>query len=162
MTQTTTDDGRDPMRGILIDPTTRTVKEVMVPKEGNHAISGAISCDWITCTQVSASADGFGDDLWVDDEGLLVQPNPNGYFKLGPHLFAGKGLILAHDPEGNSISTSLPVALVFLSCRFLTFDQLTPEEIEPKMTFVALDDNLQPVPGTEQHIPLRARKDGEP
>jgi len=56
-------------------------------------------------------------DVYVDDEGLLK--NPNRYFKYGQRTLAGMGLILSHDDEGESVGTTLNSAEVFENVKFL-------------------------------------------
>lgn len=143
----------DTMRGVLIDPTAKTVTDVQIKKDTYKRIGEAIRCDTITCTSVSSQ-----DDLWLDDEGLLTRPNPHGYFKLGGHLFAGVGLILSHDDEGNSVSTRIPLALVQSTCVFYNEDGLTEKELSPSMFVMEMDENMQPIESTRKEIPLNVRR----
>lgn len=51
-----------------------------------------------------------GEDLWIDEEGCLSPGRAA--FTFGPHTFAGACLILAHDDEGDSVSSKLPFDLI--------------------------------------------------
>ena len=86
------------MRGILINPFDETIKEVK--------ISGNIEDIYLLteCRTFDIVALSDKDDLYVDDEGLLYD---NRYFTIYGKAIAGRGLIMAHDDEGNSISTTL-------------------------------------------------------
>lgn len=93
------------MKAILIDPSNKTVTDV--DYDGDYQKIASI---------IGASSGLFdvvrsGDDaiMYIDDEGLLVNPNPHGYFRIGnfPNTFAGKGLVVgvrldadgAHDTD---------------------------------------------------------------
>ena len=86
------------MKGILINPFDETIKEVN--------ISGNIEDIYLLteCRTFDIVALSDKDDLYVDDEGLLKD---NRYFTIYGKAIAGRGLIMAHDIEGNSISTIL-------------------------------------------------------
>lgn len=143
------------MQGILIDPSRRRVEAVDVLKDTYKRIPEMLGCRLMTRVGVSEASDGSGrgDDLWLDDEGLLTDPNPYGYFRLRsvdgqrvtPGVYAGRGLILAHDGEGESVGTALTVGDVFPTVEWLSYEQLTYDELHPMATFQALDENFQPV-----------------
>ena len=57
----------------------------------------------IDCTTFDVVMLSDADDLFVDDEGLLKD---NRYFSWSGRNFAGKGLILGHDDEGETIATT--------------------------------------------------------
>ena len=85
------------MRAILLNPFDQTVKEVVYTGDFREIYS-LIDCGTFDVVRLSES-----DDLYVDDEGLLKE---NRYFSWSGRNFAGKGLILANDDEGNSMSTT--------------------------------------------------------
>ena len=85
------------MRAILLNPFDQTVKEVVYTGDFREIYS-LIDCTTFDVVRLSES-----DDLYVDDEGLLKE---NRYFSWSGRNFAGKGLILANDDEGNSMSTT--------------------------------------------------------
>ncbi len=89
-----------PMKAILIDVTTQTVTDVEI-EEGVSALYKAIGCQ---CVDRVVLDDGT--DLWIDDEGLLHQPQPP-KFRIGgyDHTFAGNGLICGYTAEGHTVST---------------------------------------------------------
>ena len=86
------------MKGILINPFDETIKEVSIL--GNlEDIYLLTECSTFDVVSLSEK-----DDLYVDDEGLLKD---NRYFTIYDKPIAGKSLIMGHDDEGNSISTTL-------------------------------------------------------
>tara|TARA_Y100001938_G_scaffold138890_1_gene205018 strand:+ start:186 stop:527 length:342 start_codon:yes stop_codon:yes gene_type:complete len=86
------------MRGILINPFDETIKEVN--------ILGNIEDIYLLteCRTFDVVALSDKDDLYIDDEGLLKD---NRYFTIYGRTLAGRGLIMSHDDEGNSISTDI-------------------------------------------------------
>ena len=86
------------MKGILINPFDETVKEVNIL--GNiEDIYLLTECSTFDIVRISDT-----EDLYVDDEGLLKD---NRYFTIYGKPIAGRGLIMSHDVEGNSVSTTL-------------------------------------------------------
>lgn len=118
------------MRAILIDPTTKTVSETEYSGD-YHDITKLIAAESGLFTVVRLSSSHV---MYVDDEGLLVNPNPNGYFRLEgyPTILAGKGLIVGSTPDGNDVETSIPVSVVEAVVTFV--DNPDPEDIEPTIT----------------------------
>ena len=86
------------MRVILINPYNQTIKEAVYGGDYRE-IYDLIGCR--TFDVVSLSDAG---DLYVDDEGLLKDDNR--YFSWSGRNFAGIGLILGHDDEGETIETT--------------------------------------------------------
>ena len=85
------------MKGILINPFDETVKEVNILGniEDIYLLTECRTFDVVSLCDA--------DDMYVDDEGLLKD---NRYFSWSGRNFAGKALIMGHDDEGNSISTT--------------------------------------------------------
>lgn len=142
------------LRGILIDPVDRSIKEVTLPgnasDEWRH-IAKLIDCAYITRTPLTHE-----DMLWVDDEGLLVQPNPNGYFTIYGHLLAGKGLILGTGNHEDSVSTKLSLPHAVAVVRFVDYDEVKGSDaIEPKMTFTTFDELGRPEQTIDITPPVR-------
>ena len=99
------------MKAILINSFDESVSEV--DYNGDYKeIYNLIDCDTFDVVPLDDT-----NDMYVDDEGLLK--NPNRYFKYGQRTLAGKGLILAHDDEGESVGTTLNSAEVFENVKFL-------------------------------------------
>ena len=86
------------MKGILINPFDETIKEVSIlgNLEDIYLLTECSTFDVVALSET--------DDLYVDDEGLLKD---NRYFTIYGKPIAGRGLIMGHDVEGNSISTNL-------------------------------------------------------
>ncbi len=86
------------MKGILINPFDETIKEVNI-------LGNAEDVYLLTeCSTFDVVALSDKDDLYVDDEGLLKD---NRYFTIYGKPLAGKSLIMGHDDEGNTVSTTL-------------------------------------------------------
>ena len=99
------------MKAILINSFDESVSEV--DYNGDYKeIYNLIDCDTFDVVPLDHT-----NDMYVDDEGLLK--NPNRYFKYGQQTLAGIGLILAHDDEGESVGTTLNSAEVFKNVKFL-------------------------------------------
>ena len=89
------------MRVILINPFDETVKEAVYGGDYRE-IYNLIKCRTFDVVRLSDA-----DDLYVDDEGLLVEGDQRYFEYKGLGTFAGKGLIMAHDDEGDSKATTL-------------------------------------------------------
>ena len=99
------------MKAILIDPLDQSVSEV--DYNGDYKeLYNLLNCRTFDCVRINDT-----NDMYVDDEGLLK--NPNRYFKYGQQTLAGMGLILAHNEEGESVGTTLSSAEVFEKVEFL-------------------------------------------
>ena len=111
------------MKGILIDPTTQTVRIVDVAS-GLEAMYEALGCTTIDRAAVNAD-----NDLWVDDEGWLYDDDSlktRGAFYMGVHPipFAGRGLILGHDGEGKTTATTLSLYVTKEAVRWVPTDEV--------------------------------------
>ena len=94
------------MRVILVNPFDETVKEAVYGGDFRE-IYDLIGCRTFTVQMIDED-----NDLFLDDEGLLYVDNsnegPQRYFEYkGLGTFAGAGLIMAHDDEGDSKATTL-------------------------------------------------------
>jgi hypothetical protein len=88
------------MKGILINPIDQTIKQVVY--SGNFKeIYDLIDCRTFDVVRLNNR-----DDMFVDDEGLLMD---NRYFTIGNKNYAGRALILSHDDTGDTIGTELTV-----------------------------------------------------
>ena len=115
------------MRVILINPFDETVKEAVYGGDFRE-IYDLIECRTFTVQMIDED-----NDLYLDDEGLLVQ-GPQRYFDYkGLGTFAGKGLIMAHDDEGDSKATTLDLMEVSSMIEF----KLEGYSQEPYMEFKA-------------------------
>jgi hypothetical protein len=87
------------MKAIHINPFEKTVKEVDIlgNLEDIYVLLGCRPLDAINYDDKNV--------LYVDDEGLLK--NDQRYFSINGKNFAGKGLVMGYDDEGDSIDTSL-------------------------------------------------------
>lgn len=96
------------MRGILINPEDKTVTEIETPG-GLDELYRLVNCRTVEVVDL-----GGGQDLWLDEEGLLTD-DPGPFFAFigrEAHPFCGRGLILSNDGQGNSTSTTLRLSAV--------------------------------------------------
>ena len=115
------------MKAILIDPFNQEVKEIKIG-DTLQDIYDAPDCDPFDIATFIHDSLGRT-DIYVDDEGLLKESNR--YFKTwNGNIYAGKGLLLDTDDEGNSTDVSVSVLQVQSSIKFL------PEgfKVEPIIT----------------------------
>jgi hypothetical protein len=93
------------MKAYLIDPKERSITQVEHDDSDYKNISRAIDCDYFATIDINE----HGDTIYVDDEGLLIQDvkymfcldgNPN-------NIYAGKGLVLGTDEEGESCEPTI-------------------------------------------------------
>lgn len=119
------------MKAILIDPETKTVQQIEYDGDYN-SIYKLIGCDTFTVVQLDD-----GNALFLDDEGLL---NDTEFFfrwdgANNPDCqpFAGKGLILGTDEEGDSIATTMDVDDVRRRVTFARYRVIGWKEWEGKI-----------------------------
>lgn len=101
------------MKAILIDPELNMVKEVDYSGDFNE-IYKLIDCSTFTCVDL-----GDGETLYLDDEGLFKNETYLFQMKGAYQPFAGKGLILGTNDEGDSIGTKLTPIAVSMKVEFL-------------------------------------------
>lgn len=114
------------MKAYLIDPIKRSVDEV--DHDGTlddiYKLLGVQLIDAVVFNE-------FGDTVFVDDEGLLYEPEEvmrRGFFHVHgyQHHLAGRGLVLGTDAKGASVS---PVASIHAVRELVSFPLvLTPPE----------------------------------
>lgn len=92
------------MKSILIDPFTRTIKEVEYDGDF-HQIYEFIHCDTFDCVRVNEN----GDAIFVDDEGLISGKEQAFFGWLGyPQPLAGRGIVLGSNlTDGESADTTI-------------------------------------------------------
>jgi hypothetical protein len=115
------------VRVILVNPFDETVKEAVYGGDYRE-IYDLIECRTFTVQMIDED-----NDLFLDDEGLLVEGAQRYFEYKGLGTFAGKGLIMAHDDEGDSKATTLDLKEVSSMVEFM------PEGYskEPYMEFKA-------------------------
>lgn len=129
------------MRGILIDPYTRTIASV----EFEPSLEGIKKPLRTTDKMFSGTIDiiqiRIDESMVVDDEGYLTPGRP--VFQMGPaqHPIAGCAFITGVDHEGNSVTSSLPVNGVQANVEWTDMEssgifEETTEEKAPDGSFV--------------------------
>ena len=114
------------MRGILINPFDTTIKEVVYTGDFRE-IYDLIVCRTFDCVRLYETQ-----DMYIDDEGLLIDNQM--YFTMNDRVYAGKGLLLSHDDEGESTSTNLDLQMVEDMVEWLPEGHTE----EPYMEFITL------------------------
>ncbi len=95
------------MKAYHLDPTEMTM--TVIDYSGDwREIALLLSCKLFTTVQINR----LGDTLYVDDEGLLCDPQHWILHRPSGQWFAGKGLILGSDSDGDSTSPACPLAEV--------------------------------------------------
>jgi hypothetical protein len=114
------------MRGILIDPTARTVSYVEVGNELRD-IYDAIKADTLDVVALPNR-----DAIYVDDEGLHRKDQD--FFAIGSRVqpLAGRALILGLNNEGGSVSVSASVELIRANVRWLAPQEVVERYAEAK------------------------------
>lgn len=112
------------MRGIFIDPFTRSITEV--DTSGKLAeIYELLGVELITIVSI-------GDDqaLFLDDEGLLVPKKDQEYWQWwgSNQPYAGRGLILGIYDEGENADATSTLEEIESLVRFLDKEKINPEE----------------------------------
>lgn len=124
------------MKAYLINPSSKSIDTIDYDGDSGRiaeiigASSGLIAAVRLPGSNVA----------YVDDEGLLVNPNPNGYFKLDgiPQVFAGKALVVGTDDEGTDTEPTFSETLFHTVTSFI--DNPTPESIEPKIEVMSFGE----------------------
>jgi hypothetical protein len=100
------------IRAIKIDSTERTVTEVQIPNT-LAALQEAVG------GYIERGLEIDGNDLYVNEEGLLDSECDEFFFYEGAHQpFAGSAILVGVDAEGDTISTTLDLETVKKSVRF--------------------------------------------
>jgi hypothetical protein len=116
---------------ISIDPTRQVVEEVELNVNNLQALYTHLDCQTIdvVCRQPN------GDALTVDDEALLVEPQPPAFqFEGYTGRIHGKAIVSGCNKRGNSTAPRMTVEEVRQKVRFLG-----SVYTEPFMVFIALD-----------------------
>lgn len=110
------------MRAILINPTLKTVEEVEVKPSPDtlHHWYELLGVDLVT---VGLYLDDH-DSIIVDDEGLLKSPEQFFFYKGGHQPFAGNGLVVGVDEEGESVSANITLQEVRNNVMFMDKPEL--------------------------------------
>jgi hypothetical protein len=99
------------MRAILINPDDQTITEI--ENSGSLADTQAsVQCRGVCMVRVSREADGSGDLLWLDDDGLLIAGKPVWRWAGYENPLPGRALILGVDWEGESAPAKIALAEV--------------------------------------------------
>ena len=92
------------MKGILINPFDETIKEVVYTGDYRE-IYDLVECRTFDCVSLDNE-----DDMYIDDEGLLMDNQR--FFSINGRNYGGKGLLLSHDDEGETTGTNLDLQMV--------------------------------------------------
>ena len=120
------------MRGILIDPFTKTIEEVDTTGKLPEIYS-MLGVELITIVHI-----GESDVLFLDDEGLFVPRDEQEYFYWSGsnQPYAGKGLIIGTDEEGDSTDAEIDLEEVKQRVRWLDKTMFDPEDFIETSVYV--------------------------
>lgn len=118
------------MRAILIDAAARTITEIDIEKgadSGAHALERAIGCDIFQMAMNYPN----GDVLYVDEEGLL-KPAPHWFrVRSGHQAFAGNGVLLGSDNQGESVDVKTTLDDLRATVTFMSLHEIRVSGLEP-------------------------------
>lgn len=110
------------MKAFLIDPDNKTITEVEA--NGLDDLYRLIDCHTVAAVGVDAN-----DVIYVDDNGLYVEPQPASFrYRGNPALICGKGVVVGSDDEGNDDDAAH--TLQSLTARI---DWLGVQHVEPEI-----------------------------
>src|SRR5262245_63147417 len=138
------------MRAILIDPIPETITEIEFNRDYRHIYTLLSDQEHNVAVGdfniVRITGDHLhGDDIYVDGEGLLKEPRYFFMWRGYPTPLAGRGLIIAHNGEGESIATTLQLEDVRRMVRFV---QLSLEGMDQSIRHGVVRPELGPEPIT--------------
>lgn len=110
------------MRAIVIDAKKQEVREEEFDGEGVRSVLDYLHekvADCVTVVHIEK-----GEDVWVDDEGLINGTQEFFEYPTYNQPLGGNGVILGTDRHGNSISTKLSVEEVRAKVKFLTIEDV--------------------------------------
>ena len=105
------------VNGYLIDPEARTVTQVNVDVKDGSGIDDIyrhLGVDCFDCARFNR----HGDAVFVDDEGLMKDPEYFFAVEGYPNKLAGRGLVLGCDAQGETVSPHASFDSVKRSVRF--------------------------------------------
>lgn len=120
------------MRGILVDPFNKTIEEVDTTGKLPEIYS-MLGVELITIVHI-----GESDVLFLDDEGLFVPRDEQEYFYWAGsnQPYAGKGLIIGTDEEGDSTDAEIDLEEVKQRVRWLDKTMFNPEDFIETSVYV--------------------------
>ena len=111
------------VNGVLIDPTSRSVKLVEVSEKVSlKECYKHLECDLIQMANPNSTFVDWRDTLIVDESGLLKDGQE--FFKIGGQAYAGKGLLLSTTEEGDLTGCVTDVDDVVKAVQFQTMMEL--------------------------------------
>ena len=92
--------------GYLVNPLEATIRRVEIKRE--KVLQGLY--DWIGCIRTQAVMLDENHDIWIDEDGWLTPARAAiEVHTTKGRLLAGRGVILAHNAEGESVSPQFPI-----------------------------------------------------
>lgn len=123
------------MLGILIDPFAKTVTQVETTG-GIDEIYSFLKCELFTVVNL--------DDrncVFLDDEGLFVPKEEQEYWSISGanQPYAGRGLILGTDADGDTAGASIPLEKIKSMVTFLDKEEINPDQYLGHKFFILED-----------------------
>lgn len=155
-TTTPADGDKTPMlRGYLIDPEAKTVSAFAFPASEDQ-LSNFYAL--MRCSCVDVVRDARIGDVWIDDEGLFK--NEQHHFAVdtdrGWRALCGRAIVLDHDGEGNSVSTTTSGSALCAGLLFLNMADPYPEltaRYPEGVTGAILSATVKPPKATQDQEP---------
>lgn len=107
------------MKAYLIDPAARTITQVEYTGDYKN-IYTHIEANCFDVARVYKNGDG----IFVDDEGLLNEPEHFFIHRNYPNPLAGKGLMLGVDDEGESVEPGTDIETLRNDIAFVSRDEV--------------------------------------
>src|ERR1700757_4050395 len=122
------------LTSFLVDPFQKRVHQIEIENNINdwHKV---LDCDILDHVLLGEYA-GLPIDGWVDDEGLLREPNYPYWIWVGyRNQLCGYGLINSSNNQGKSISSNLSLSYCLAHCQYEEWERrLDPEKYLDQMT----------------------------
>jgi Domain of unknown function (DUF3846) len=115
---------QDEIKVLVIDPFSRIIREDII-KNSLEDMYRVTKCRCITAVYLSDT-----DCMYLDDEGLLVDPNQQAFFSIdgATHPFAGHAVVVGTDAEGNSADVKMNIFELGDKVRFLGTPKIESED----------------------------------
>ena len=111
------------INGVLIDPTSRSIKLVEVSEKVSlNECYELLGCNLIEMANPNSTFVDWRDTLIVDEEGLLKDGQE--FFKIGGQAYAGKGLLLSTTEDGDLTGSCSDLDNVVKSVQFPSLMEL--------------------------------------
>lgn len=124
-------ENKSPISVLVINPFNKTIQQ----KE----ISGSLESFYkeIDCRSIDVVRFDESDVVYIDDEGLLIEPEKQAYFSIEgyPQPLAGIGVVAGTSPEGDTVSCEHNIFQIGEKVRFLTLKETVTNSDEQEVIY---------------------------